>query len=73
MTGPASFDERLVSSVLDTGLADMGLAFDEHLRARLVAYLRLLHRWNRVYNLSAVRNPGKWFAGTSMTVSPCCL
>ena len=57
MTGPARFDERLVSSILDSGLADMGLALDDDLGARLVAYLRLLHRWNRVYNLSAVRDP----------------
>ena len=57
MSGPASFDEASVSSALDAGLTEMGLAFNAERRARLVAYLRLLHRWNRVYNLSAVRNP----------------
>ena len=57
MSGPAEFDEASVASALDAGLADMGLALDAVERARLVAYLRLLHRWNRVYNLSAVRDP----------------
>ena len=57
MSGPEGFDETSVSSILDSGLNDMGLALDAERRARLVAYLRLLHRWNRVYNLSAVRGP----------------
>ena len=57
MSGPERFDEISVSGVLDAGLIDLGLALDAERRARLVAYLRLLHRWNRVYNLSAVRSP----------------
>ena len=57
MSGPTEFDEASVSRVLDAGLTDMGLAIDAGQRARLIAYLRLLHRWNRVYNLSAVRDP----------------
>ena len=57
MSGPESFDGTSVSSVLDSGLAAMGIVLDAERRARLVAYLRLLHRWNRVYNLSAVRSP----------------
>ena len=57
MSGPEGFDETSVSGILDSGLRDMGLALDAERCARLVAYLRLLHRWNRVYNLSAVRSP----------------
>lgn len=57
MSGPSEFDEASVASVLDAGLSDMGLMLDAVPRARLIAYLRLLHRWNRVYNLSAVRDP----------------
>lgn len=57
MFGPEGFDETSVSNILDSGLSDMGLALDAERRARLVAYLQLLHRWNRVYNLSAVRSP----------------
>ncbi len=57
MSGPAGFDDASVSGVLDAGLGEMGLAFDAGPRLRLVAYLRLLYRWNRVYNLTAVRSP----------------
>ena len=57
MPGYGGFDEASVRGVLDAGLAEMALELDAGRRARLVAYLRLLHRWNRVYNLSAVRDP----------------
>ena len=59
MSGPVDFDEASVASVLESGLTDMGLALAAVRRSRLVAYLRLLHRWNRVYNLSAVRDPAE--------------
>ena len=59
MSGPSDIDEAYVASVLDSGLADMGLALTAVRRSRLLAYLRLLHRWNRVYNLSAVRDPAE--------------
>lgn len=42
---------------LDAGLADMGLALDAGARDRLVAYVLLLERWNRAYNLTGVRDP----------------
>ena len=42
---------------LDAGLAAMAVDLDAHARDRLIAYLRLLERWNRAYNLSAVRDP----------------
>ncbi len=41
------------------GLASLGLARDESRVARLAAFLRLLERWNRVYNLTAVRQPAE--------------
>lgn len=40
---------------LDAGLAELGLA--PTLTAPLLAYLELLLRWNRTYNLTAVRDP----------------
>ena len=33
----------------------MGLALDEQQRSRLAAHLRLVEKWNRVHNLTAVR------------------
>lgn len=35
----------------------MAVDLDERARGRLLAYVELLERWNRVYNLSAVRDP----------------
>ena len=42
---------------LDMGLADLGLDPPAHVRESLLAYLRLLVRWNATYNLSAIRDP----------------
>ena len=42
---------------LDSGLAALGLVLDEATRARLVAYVELLTKWNKAYNLTAVRDP----------------
>jgi len=40
---------------LDRGVADLGLAIPQSDRAKLIAYLGLLQKWNRVYNLTAIR------------------
>ena len=40
---------------LEAGLRELGL--DPALAEPLLAYLALLARWNRAYNLTAVRNP----------------
>jgi len=42
---------------LDRGLAELGLPLAETQRERLLGYLDLLTRWNRIYNLTAVRDP----------------
>lgn len=44
---------------LATGLAALGLDPPAGSRERLLAYLDLLVRWNRAYNLTAVRDPGE--------------
>lgn len=49
-TIPTAARERL-----DAGLAELGL--DPTIAAPLLAYLELLLRWNRTYNLTAVREP----------------
>jgi 16S rRNA (guanine527-N7)-methyltransferase len=41
------------------GLVHLGLPMDEAGRARLLAFLELLARWNRVYNLTAVTDPAE--------------
>lgn len=40
---------------LDRGLSALALPVDVAARERLIAYVRLLDKWNRVYNLTAVR------------------
>jgi 16S rRNA (guanine527-N7)-methyltransferase len=44
------------SAVLAEGIATMGLALDKAQCGRLDAYLDLLEKWNRVYNLTAIRD-----------------
>ena len=46
-----------LSLPLDQGLAHLGLEVPRQARQQLVGYLALIDRWNRVYNLTAVRNP----------------
>ncbi len=40
---------------LDAGLKTLGIANDRDVGTRLVAFLDLLEKWNRVYNLTAIR------------------
>ena len=39
------------------GLAQMELELGKAQQERLLAYLQLLHKWNRAFNLTAVRDP----------------
>jgi 16S rRNA (guanine527-N7)-methyltransferase len=45
-----------VEHQLTAGIAALGLALPAGAEARLLAYLALLDKWNRVYNLTAVRD-----------------
>jgi 16S rRNA (guanine(527)-N(7))-methyltransferase RsmG len=45
-----------VEAQLSAGIAALGLALPDGAEARLLAYLALLDKWNRVYNLTAVRD-----------------
>lgn len=44
-------------SRLLSGLEELGLALPESDRQRFIAYVRLLAKWNKTYNLTAVRDP----------------
>jgi 16S rRNA (guanine527-N7)-methyltransferase len=46
-----------VEAKLAGGLAAMGLALPAQAQAKLVAYIALIAKWNRVHNLTAVREP----------------
>ena len=45
-----------IEQQLAAGIAALGLALPEGAEAKLLAYLALLDKWNRVYNLTAVRD-----------------
>jgi 16S rRNA (guanine527-N7)-methyltransferase len=47
------------AQTLVTGLRDLGLALPRSVQAGLLEFVDLLVRWNRVYNLTAVRNGGE--------------
>ena len=55
--GAPDIDAERLRRRLDAGLASVAVDLDRQARERLVAYLRLLNRWNRAYNLTAVRDP----------------
>ncbi|MBI5919823.1 MAG: 16S rRNA (guanine(527)-N(7))-methyltransferase RsmG [Nitrosomonadales bacterium] len=39
------------------GIAQLGLDIAPEAQQKLLAYLALLHKWNKVYNLTAIRDP----------------
>ncbi|MEK8031037.1 16S rRNA (guanine(527)-N(7))-methyltransferase RsmG [Ideonella sp. DXS29W] len=43
---------------LDRGLNALGLPLPPAVQRRLLSYLDLIAQWNRVYNLTAIRDPG---------------
>lgn len=53
---PPETDPRAVAGMLADGLAAMALEVSAARRQALIEYLQLLHKWNRSYNLTAVRD-----------------
>jgi 16S rRNA (guanine527-N7)-methyltransferase len=45
------------AELLAAGIAEMGLDVTAKTQHKLLAYLALLQKWNKVYNLTAVRDP----------------
>jgi 16S rRNA (guanine527-N7)-methyltransferase len=52
-----SVETAAVEQALDQGLTRLGIALDDGRRDKLLALVWLLHKWNRAYNLTAVRDP----------------
>jgi len=48
---------QALESALRQGLAEMALALPDDRVAQLLGYLTLIQKWNKVYNLTAVRDP----------------
>jgi len=45
------------AALLEQGIASMSLALSDEVQQKLLAYMALLQKWNKVYNLTAVRDP----------------
>jgi len=48
---------EVLRPALEAGLADLRLPLDEDRRSALLQHLALVAKWNRVYNLTALREP----------------
>ena len=46
-----------LSTELQQGATQLGIDLTAQQSQQLLAYLQLLHKWNKAYNLTAVRNP----------------
>jgi 16S rRNA (guanine527-N7)-methyltransferase len=52
----------LLNKILQQGLDHFGLDLSTQTQAQLVQYVELLAKWNKAYNLTAVRNPEQMMA-----------
>ena len=57
MTATALVPPASLRDLLDSGLTQMGLTLDPAAHTSLLQYVALLDKWNKVYNLTAVREP----------------
>ncbi|NVK02426.1 MAG: 16S rRNA (guanine(527)-N(7))-methyltransferase RsmG [Oceanospirillaceae bacterium] len=46
-----------LQKLLDQGLKDLGIAATERQTSQLLRYLELMQKWNKAYNLTAIRDP----------------
>jgi 16S rRNA (guanine527-N7)-methyltransferase len=53
------FDRPALQQALQAGIDELGLKLSSAGLERLLDYTALLHKWNRVYNLTAVRDPAR--------------
>ena len=45
---------------LAAGIAELGIEVSPEAQHKMLAYLEMMAKWNRVYNLTALRNPAEW-------------
>lgn len=55
----SAVDVENLRALLQQGIAALHLTLPEHAVAQLLQYLVLLAKWNRAYNLTAVRDPAE--------------
>jgi 16S rRNA (guanine527-N7)-methyltransferase len=49
--------QNMLQNKLQKGLQEMGLLIEAEKQAKLIAYLLLIDKWNKVHNLTAIRDP----------------
>jgi 16S rRNA (guanine527-N7)-methyltransferase len=49
-----------LAAQLSAGISALGLEIGAEAQQKLLAYLALMAKWNRVYNLTALRRPSEW-------------
>ncbi len=47
------------NEALRSGINELGLALSEEMQTKLLAYLDLMLKWNKTYNLTAIRDKGE--------------
>ena len=50
---------RAFEAELRAGLQALGLSLDDQQVGRLLDYMALIQKWNKVYNLTSVRDPAE--------------
>ena len=45
------------AAALHSGLAELGQFLDDTAQQKLIAFIELLAKWNKTYNLTAIRDP----------------
>ncbi|RIY31617.1 16S rRNA (guanine(527)-N(7))-methyltransferase RsmG [Psittacicella hinzii] len=48
---------KTLARIIDTGLPALKEHFDQEMVEQLIAYLELMHKWNKAYNLTAIKDP----------------
>jgi 16S rRNA (guanine527-N7)-methyltransferase len=56
-SSPATSHESNLSQLLAQGLIELNIALSFEQQQRVLQYVALLNKWNKVYNLTAVREP----------------
>ncbi|MDP1659729.1 MAG: 16S rRNA (guanine(527)-N(7))-methyltransferase RsmG [Methylotenera sp.] len=49
--------QSTLQAKLEAGLLEMGLQLNPEKQAKLIAYVLLIDKWNKVHNLTAIRDP----------------
>lgn len=57
----ANYLEQVITVLnkLSRLLADAGISLTDHQKNQLIAYVEMLHKWNKAYNLTSVRDPNE--------------